>query len=176
MNLSEKTGLFPGTFDPLTNGHVDVIRRGRTLFDRLVIAVGTNPGKRALFSTSERLQIIRAELADLKIDAAVEAYDGLTVDYARRIGALAILRGLRNATDLNFEFQLALTNRAVADIETVFIMTGETYGFTSSSLIKQIAASGDIDRLRLLLPTRVIDALKLKSAQLATFRVDGLKE
>ena len=110
----------------------------------------------------------------------VHKYRGLTVDYALHVGAGAIVRGLRNVTDLNFEFQLALTNRAVADIETVFIMTGETYAFTSSSLIKQIAAGGDVDRLHRLLPPLVLDRLKLKKNELgdafSSIRIDGFKE
>jgi len=176
MESTTRIGLFPGTFDPITNGHLDVIRRGRALFDRLVIAVGRNPAKQELFSISERVDMIEKLMKQSDIDAEVHGYEGLTVDYARQIGAVAILRGLRNVTDLNFEFQLALTNRAVADIETVFIMTGETYGFTSSSLIKQIASAGDIDRLRPLLPDLILEQLKLKQAQLREIRTDGLKE
>jgi pantetheine-phosphate adenylyltransferase len=154
--------LFPGTFDPITNGHLDIIRRGVALFDQLVVAIGTNPAKRVVFDVDERRDIIRQLVADLGPKVKVDVYEGLTVDYARRIGATAILRGLRNATDLHFEFQLALTNRAVAEIETVFIMTGETYAFTSSTLIKQIASGGDIDRLHRLLPPLVLDRLKSK--------------
>ena len=175
------TALFPGTFDPITNGHLDVIRRGRVLFDRLIVAIGHNPAKRELFNTDERYAMIRELLAPECLEnVSVQTYRGLTVDYAKKIGAGAIVRGLRNVTDLNFEFQLALTNRAVADIETVFIMTGETYAFTSSSLIKQIAAGGDIDRLHRLLPPLVLDRMKQKKEQLgaaiAAIRVDGFKE
>lgn len=176
MNDKARIGLFPGTFDPITNGHLDVIRRGRKLFDRLIIAVGHNPPKRELFSTAERVDMIQTLIDQQELDAEVCAFSGLTVDYARSVGATVILRGLRNVTDLAYEFQLALTNRAVADIETVFIMTGETYGFTSSSLIKQIASAGDIDRLHLLLPPLVIDQLKTKTHELKSFTVDGLKE
>ena len=160
MSQNRKIAMFPGTFDPVTNGHLDVIRRGSTLFDRLIVAVSHNPAKRLLFSMEDRLDMLRQLISHLGKDVTVDAYRGLTVDYARQTGATVILRGLRNVTDLNFEFQLALTNRAVADIETVFIMTGETYAFTSSSLIKQIAAGGDIDRLHRLLPPLVIDRLK----------------
>lgn len=170
MTDTDRIGLFPGTFDPITNGHLDVISRGRTLFDGLVVAVADNPGKRALFNTAERIEMIEAILQDRKIDATVKSYDGLTVDFARQIGAVAILRGLRNVTDLAYEFQLALTNRAVADIETVFIMTGERYAFTSSTLIKQIASMGNIDRLQRLLPSLVIAGLKEKQDGLAEYR------
>ncbi len=162
MPARAKTALFPGTFDPITNGHLDVIRRGQHLFSELVVAVAHNPAKTELFSIPEREAMIRSILETEKIDVKLETYRGLTVDFARKRGATVILRGLRNATDLAFEFQLALTNRAVADIETVFIMSGEPFGFTSSSLIKQIAAAGDLDRLNKLLPPQVIDAMKGK--------------
>lgn len=180
MGNGAKIGIFPGTFDPLTNGHLDVIHRGRTLFDRLIVAVSRNPEKRELFTIDERLDMIRHLLADMGDDVKVESYRGLTVDFARQCGATALLRGLRNVTDLNYEFQIALTNRAVADIETVFIMTGESFAFTSSSLIKQIAAGGGIDRLHRLLPPVVLERLKLKRKQMGdTFlhgHDDGLRD
>jgi pantetheine-phosphate adenylyltransferase len=158
-----KLALFPGTFDPLSNGHLDVILRGQRLFDRLVVAVGRNPAKRLVFSTEERLDMIRQLVAErCEPHVEVAAFTGLTVDYARHRGAAAILRGIRNVTDLNFEFQLALTNRAIADVETVFIMTGEVHAFTSSTLIKQIASGGDIDRLAPLLPPLILERLRKK--------------
>ncbi|MEM6391794.1 MAG: pantetheine-phosphate adenylyltransferase [Planctomycetota bacterium] len=158
-----KTALFPGTFDPISNGHLDVIRRGQHLFDRLIVAVGQNPAKREIFSVDERVDMI-GELVKEHCgpNVTVDAYEGLTVDYAKQIGAHAILRGIRNVTDLNFEFQLALTNRAIAEVETVFIMTGEVHAFTSSTLIKQIASGGEIDRLGALMPALVLDRLKAK--------------
>jgi len=179
MKRKPKTAIFPGTFDPLTNGHLDVIRRSRSLFDRLVVAIGHNPAKRQLFSIEERLDMISRILRKECRGVEVEPYRGLTVDFARKIGATVILRGLRNVTDLHYEFQLALTNRAVADIETVFIMSGEAYGFTSSSLIKQIAAGGEIERLHRLLPPLVIDrlkAMKRRLGSLSSLRMDDLKE
>ncbi len=157
--------LFPGTFDPLTNGHLDLIRRARSMFGRLIVAVGTNPEKRALFSPEDRKSMIEKVLdAEHLGDVQVHQYDGLTVDYARQVGAAVILRGIRNHADLNFEFQLALTNRAVADVETVFVMTSEQHGFTSSTLIKQIAASGRMDHLRRLLPALVVERIEEKFA------------
>ena len=168
MGDTSKIGLFPGTFDPISNGHLDVIRRGRGLFDRLIIAIARNPAKQELFTQKERREMIKQLMHDEQINSNVDVtiFEGLTVDYARQVGATTILRGLRNVTDLNFEFQLALTNRAVADIETVFIMTGETYAFTSSTLIKQIASAGEVDRLHRLLPPLVLERLRQKKEQM----------
>jgi len=178
MEGTPKIGLFPGTFDPMSNGHLDVIRRGRILFDTLIIAIGHNPSKSEAFTMDERRDMIQQLVADLP-NVRVEIYHGLTVDFARKVGASAILRGLRNVTDLNYEFQLALTNRAIADIETVFIMTGEHYAFTSSTLIKQIASGGDIDKLRRLLPPLVLEKLKQKKQEHGDIpwrHTDGLKD
>jgi pantetheine-phosphate adenylyltransferase len=154
-----RIAVFPGTFDPVTLGHLDVITRGQKLFDQLIVAIGRNPQKSELFPVEERLEMIRQEVRKHP-NVTVEAYSGLTMQLVKKRGAIAILRGLRNMSDLEYEFQIALTNRKVAGIETVFIMTSEDFGFTSSSLIKQIVTmGGHADQLRSLLPKIVIERL-----------------
>ena len=151
--------IFPGSFDPITNGHLDVIKRGIKLFDELVIAVGRSPVKNQLFTPEERVEMI-SELIDPKKmpGVSVESFEGLTVEYAARKKADVILRGLRSLTDVQYEFQLAMTNRAVAGIETVFIMTSEQYGFTSSTLIREVASlGGDLSNL---IPKSIQERLK----------------
>lgn len=139
--------IFPGSFDPITNGHLDVVRRGMRLFDELIIAVGRSPVKNQLFTVEERLEMIAELIVDMP-GVSVESFEGLTVEYAARKKADVILRGLRSLTDVQYEFQLAMTNRAVAGIETVFIMTSEQYGFTSSTLIREVASlGGDVSKL-----------------------------
>jgi pantetheine-phosphate adenylyltransferase len=153
--------IFPGSFDPITNGHLDVVRRGVRLFDDLIIAVGRSPQKDELFTPDERVEMIKELVTDLP-SVMVESFNGLTVEYAASRGATAILRGLRNLTDVQYEFQLALMNRSVAGIETIFIMTSEQYGFTSSTLIREVASlGGDISNL---IPTSVYERLKKKLA------------
>ena len=163
--------LYAGSFDPITLGHLDVLKRARRLFDGIVLGIGQNPEKPSLFDPAERLslaerlvdQMLREESGGAPV--RVERYAGLTVDFAREIGAAAILRGIRNITDLAAETQLAITNRQVADVETVFIITGEQYAFTSSSLIRQIAAlGGSLDRLDRIVPPLVIERLRAKAA------------
>jgi pantetheine-phosphate adenylyltransferase len=148
--MSKQAGrvvVYPGTFDPPTNGHLDVIRRGVELFDELIVGVGKNPEKSSLLSRSERVALLREIVADLP-GVRVEAYDGLTVDFAKAVGASAILRGLRSPADLHFELQIAMTNRAIADVETVFVPTAPANAFTSSSLVRQIAEmGGDVSAL-----------------------------
>lgn len=149
--------IFPGSFDPITNGHLDVINRGIKLFDELIVAVGKSPIKNQLFTPQERVEMIAELVSDIP-GVSVESFDGLTVEYAAKKKADAILRGLRSLTDVQYEFQLAMTNRAVAGIETVFVMTSEQYGFTSSTLIRQIASlGGDLSNL---IPENVHNRLK----------------
>jgi len=161
----KRIAVFPGTFDPITNGHLDVIDRGRRLFDRLIVAVGYNPEKKTLCTQDERTEVIREILAD-RDNVRVEAFRGLTVDYARKVGAAAILRGIRDSSDLQFEFQVALTNRVVAGVETVFVMTSTEFAFCSSSLIKQIAAmGGDVSAL---VPPQVVERMRAKRSQMVS--------
>jgi len=155
--------IFPGTFDPITNGHLDVIERGRKLFDELIVAVGTSPIKDALFSPAERVEMIKQILAD-NPRIKVESFDGLMVEYAKKKNADVILRGMRSLTDVQYEFRLAMTNRSVAGLETVFIMTSAEYGFTSSTLIRQVASlGGDVSNL---IPKIVYDRLRKRFLKL----------
>jgi pantetheine-phosphate adenylyltransferase len=171
--MGHHLAVFPGSFDPITFGHLDVIRRGRRLFDELVVAVGRNPGKSELFTPEERVATIRSLLDEMAAQdpaaarVSVEAYSGLTVDFARARGASALLRGIRNLSDLQYEVQQAVTNREVAELETAFVVAGQSFAYTSSSLIKQLTALGsDLDRaLAPMVPAPVIEQLKRKKAQ-----------
>jgi pantetheine-phosphate adenylyltransferase len=161
-NRPRKIAIFPGQFDPITNGHLDVIRRGVGLFDELIVAVGINPDKREFFSIDERVTMIKALVKEVP-GVGVEKYTGLTVDFARSAKATVILRGIRDVLDLRYEFQLAMANRVVGSIETVFIMTGDQYALTSSSLIRQVVAlGGDVRSLSGLLPAVVVEKLREK--------------
>lgn len=164
--------IYTGSFDPITLGHLDVIRRGRVIFDDLIVAIGRNIGKREVFGLAERKRMVTElvrEMVNNEPDGAtvsVETYDGLTVDFARALNARVILRGIRNITDLAYECQLAMTNRKVADLETVFIMTSQEYAYTSSNLIKQIAAlGGNVDHLDSIVPANVIEGLRKLQAR-----------
>lgn len=149
--------IFPGSFDPITNGHLDVIERGRKMFDELIIAVGRSPIKNQLFLPQERVEMIEEIIADMSW-VRVESFDGLMVEYAKKKNADIILRGMRSLTDVQYEFKLAMTNRAVAGLETVFIMTSAEYGFTSSTLIREVASlGGDVSNM---VPKSICDHLK----------------
>ncbi len=137
-----KTAVYPGTFDPITNGHSDIIARASLLFDRVVVAVAGNPGKRPVFGLEERVTLARNVLADLENVEVIE-FDTLLVDFAREIGANVILRGLRAVSDFEYEFQLAGMNRRLApDLETMFLTPAEQYTYISSSLVREISALG----------------------------------
>ena len=155
--------VFPGSFDPITNGHLDVISRGVKLFDELIVAVGKSPLKDQLFTLEERVEMIKPLVANIP-GVSVQCYDCLTVEYAASVGATAMLRGLRNLTDVQYEFQLAMTNRAVAGIETVFVMTSEQYGFTSSTMIREIARLGG--NISNLIPQGIYEKLQKRLAEI----------
>jgi len=154
------TAVYPGTFDPVTNGHMDIATRAAALFDHLIVAIYARPLKGLLFSIPERLEMMREALRDLP-NVSVESYDCLTVDYARQKGANFIVRGLRVISDFELEFQMALTNRKLApDIDTVCLMTSQENIFLSASMVKEIAMLGGcIDGM---VPPHVASALKRK--------------
>lgn len=155
--------VYPGSFDPLTNGHLDIVKRAAKIFDEVVVAVADNPAKKALMTKDERIDIIRDVLRSMpRIE--VDAFDGLLVDYVRRKKAGVILRGIRTISDFDFEYKMALTNRSFAkDIDTVFMMTNEEYSFTSSTFIKEAAAlGGDVGKL---VPKEVEKFLRKKFKQ-----------
>ncbi len=137
-----RTAIYPGSFDPITNGHLDIVRRGLDIFDKIIVAVLYNPGKQSLFTVKERLDMIEHSLEDLP-GAEADSFDGLLIDYAHEKKAAAVLRGMRAVSDFDYEFQMALMNRRLnRDIQTVFLMTGLRWIFTSSSIIKEAAAFG----------------------------------
>jgi pantetheine-phosphate adenylyltransferase len=138
----ETIAVYPGSFDPLTNGHVDIIQRGARLFDRIIIAILLNLEKSPLFTVDERVAIARAAFVD-RSNVEVDTFDGLLVDYARRRHAGVIVRGLRAISDFEYELQMALMNRRLSpDVETVFMMPAEPYTYVSSRLVKEVVALG----------------------------------
>ena len=136
-----RMAIYPGSFDPLTNGHLSIIQRGLQMFDGLVVAVAVNPSKTALFSVAERKQFIREAVMDPRVE--VDDFEGLLVHYAKKRNVFVILRGLRAVSDFDFEFQMANMNRQLSpEIETVFMMTGEDYFYISSQLVREVARFG----------------------------------
>jgi pantetheine-phosphate adenylyltransferase len=134
--------LYPGTFDPITFGHIDIIKRAKNVFGNLVVAVADNPEKKPLFSAKERVEIIKTALGDME-GVTVTSFNDLTANFAKSIKASVIIRGLRAISDFEFEFQMALMNRKIEpEVETVFLMPNEKYSYLSSSLIKDIAQRG----------------------------------
>ncbi len=155
-----RTAIYPGSFDPLTNGHLDVIQRATKLFDRVVVAVAKSESKQPLFTLDERLQIVARSIQQLPTVEA-DAFDGLLVEYVQRRSAQAVVRGLRAVSDFEFEFQMALMNRSLNEhIETIFMMPKDTYTFLSSRIVKEIARlGGDV---RAFVPAHVATALLSK--------------
>ena len=158
--MPRSVAVYPGSFDPITYGHLDIIDRGLRIFDRVIIAVARNSTKNSLFSIEERVELIREVLAD-NGRATVDTFDGLLVEYVRSQNASVIIRGLRAISDFEYEFQMALTNRKLAgDIETIFMMPHEDYSYVSSKLIKEAASLGaDLENF---IPKKVEAALKAK--------------
>jgi pantetheine-phosphate adenylyltransferase len=155
-----RIAIYPGSFDPLTNGHVAIIQRGLNLFDRLVVAVANNPQKSPLFTVAERKAfILEAVRNDPRVE--VDSFDGLMVEYARRRGVHTVLRGLRAVSDFEYEFQLANMNRKLMpEFESVFVMTGEDYFYVSSRLVREVATfGGDVTGM---VPPNVAAAMKSK--------------
>ena len=140
--FANKVAIYPGSFDPITNGHVDLIKRGMRIFDEIVILIAHNPNKVYLFSIEERMEMIREIFSDTK-EVRVDRYSGLLVDYLKISGANIILRGMRALSDFEYEFQMALMNRRqTKKIETVFLMSGFKWFYTSSKLIKEVVSLG----------------------------------
>lgn len=155
-----RIAICPGSFDPITNGHLDVIQRAARLFDRVIVAVAASEPKGPLFALPERLELVRRAVAHVP-NVEAEGFQGLLVDYARQKGAHAVVRGLRAVSDFEFEFQLALMNRKLNEqIETLFMMPRESYTFLSSRLVKEIATlGGDVTDF---VPPPVLDALRAR--------------
>ena len=159
-----RTAIYPGSFDPFTNGHLDVVQRAAKLFDNVVIAVARNQDKKPLFSLPERLELVKKSIGHLP-NVTADTFDGLLVDYVVRQQARAIVRGLRAVSDFEFEFQLALMNRKLNEnVETIFMMPKDTYTFLSSRIVKEIARlGGDV---AVFVPDHVQTALNEKFAAL----------
>jgi len=152
--------IYPGTFDPVTNGHIDVIKRASELFDSVVVTIAVNASKTPLFTTEERLDMLNESLKEFK-NVEVDSFDGLVVEHAKKVNAIGIIRGLRAISDFEYEFQMALMNRKLnSDITTVFLMPHEKYTYLNSSLIRNLAElKADITEF---VPESVSKALKRK--------------
>ena len=155
-----KTAVYPGSFDPVTNGHIDVIERALKIFDKVIVTVGDNPGKKPTFTTEERMEMLKESTKHLK-NIEIGSFSGLLLDFVKSKNSKIIIRGLRAVSDFEFEFQRALLNRVVnGDIETVFIMTKEDYVYLNSSIVKEMAMfNGKVNGL---VPKIVEERLKEK--------------
>lgn len=152
--------IYPGTFDPVTYGHIDIVRRAIDLFDQVVVTVAINPTKQPLFTTEERVEMLKESLKDFE-RVNIDSFDGLTVEHAKQVGAIGIIRGLRQISDFEFEFQMALMNRKLAgDITTIFLMPHERYTYLNSTVIRNLASlHADVSNF---VPPNVVEALKRK--------------
>jgi len=155
-----RTAIYPGTFDPITNGHLDITIRASALFDKVIVAVAENPQKKPLFSKTERRDLVSKSVKDIE-NVEVTDFDGLLVDYAKSVNACAIIRGLRAVSDFEFEFQMALMNRKLCpELETVYLMPSEKYTYINSTIVKEIARLGG--KIDCFLPEAVVPYLKEK--------------
>jgi len=154
--------VYPGSFDPFTNGHVDMVKRTLRVFNRVIVAIATNPNKEdSLFSVEERLEMIREVFRGAGKRVQADSFEGLLVDYAQRVGARVIIRGLRVVSDFEYEFQMTMMNRELnPNLETLFMMTGQSYFYISSRLVKEVVSlGGDVSDL---VPKSVLKRLKEK--------------
>ena len=160
---SKKIAVYPGSFDPITNGHKDIIERGLAIFDEVIVAIARNSAKKALFALKEREKMIKETMEGSK-GIKVDIFDGLLVDYVKKVGAGAVIRGLRAVSDFEYEFQMAITNRKLGKkVETVFLMSTEKYSYLSSRIVKEVASYGG--SISGMVPEVVIKALKKKFAK-----------
>lgn len=165
--MKKTIAIYPGTFDPITNAHVDLLERGLLLFDKVILAIAPNPNKNPDFTIKERIQMAQDALKHIKNNRLeVESFEGLLVDYIRRKNANVIIRGLRAVSDFEYEFQMALMNRTLApDIETIYMMPGDAYTFLSSHIVKEVSQlGGNVSRL---VPKNVYKALQRKYQRVA---------
>ena len=154
------TAIYPGTFDPITNGHLDILKRASQLFDKVIVVVSNNPHKNPLFSLEERRKLVHETVKDID-NVEVDVFDGLLVQYAKKSGALALIRGLRAVSDFDYEFQMALMNRKLMpELETVYLMPSEEYTYINSTIVKEVARFGG--RIDCFLPPVVSERLKEK--------------
>lgn len=156
-----KKVIYPGTFDPVTFGHIDIVKRAVDLFDKVVITVAINPSKKPLFTTEERVAMLKDSLIEFESKVDIDSFDGLLVEHAKQVGAQAIIRGLRQISDFEFEFQMALMNRKLSgDITTIFLMPHERYTYLNSTVIRNLASlRADVSSF---VPPNVHEALKKK--------------